>query len=210
MQFLEVIEKVAGKSAPGRTPAFTEAHILKALETLGAGKPIGRKRLSEILGLGEGETRTLVKHLRNEDVIKVSRTGVVLSRLGKKLLFELKTKIRKEIEIPESSLTVGPHNIAVLIKKAADSVKYGLEQRDAALKAGAIGATTLVFKNDRLAMPGVNEDVFANIRSIHDLLIAKLRPEEDDVIIIGSGANKRIAEFAAKTAAFKLLGLKSR
>ena len=210
MQLLEVIEKVAGKSAPGRTPTFTEAHILKALETLGVGEPVGRIKLSEVLGLGEGETRTLVKHLRNEDVIKVSRTGIVLSKLGKKLISELRTKIRKEIEVPESSLTVGPHNVAVLIKKATNSVKYGLEQRDAAIKAGALGATTLVFINNRLAMPGISEDIFANIKSIHDMLIARLRPEEGDVIIIGSADDKRIAEFAAKTAALKLLGSKSR
>lgn len=205
MQLLEVIEKVGEKSAPGRTPAFTEAHILKALETLGAGEPVGRIKLSEVLGLGEGETRTLVKHLRNEDVIEVSRTGIVLSKLGKKLLSELRTRIREEVEVPESSLTVGPHNIAVLIKKAANSVRYGLEQRDAAIKAGALGATTLILGNNRLAMPGVSEDVFANIKSIHDMLIARLRPEEGDVIIIGSADSKRTAEFAAKTAALQLL-----
>lgn len=209
MQLLEVIEKVSEKSAPGRTPAFTEAHILKALETLGAGEPVGRIKLSEVLGLGEGETRTLVKHLRNEDVIEVSRTGIVLSKLGKKLLSELRTKIREEVEVPESSLTVGPHNIAVLIKKAANSVRYGLEQRDAAIKAGALGATTLILGNNRLAMPGVSEDVFANIKSIHDMLIARLRPEEGDVIIIGSADSKRTAEFAAKTAALQLLESKS-
>lgn len=209
MQLLEVIEKVGEKSAPGRTPAFTEAHILKALETLGAGEPVGRIKLSEVLGLGEGETRTLVKHLRNEDVIEVSRTGIVLSKLGKKLLSELRTKIREEVEVPESSLTVGPHNIAVLIKKAANSVRYGLEQRDAAIKAGALGATTLILGNNRLAMPGVSEDVFANIKSIHDMLIARLRPEEGDVIIIGSADSKRTAEFAAKTAALQLLESKS-
>jgi hypothetical protein len=106
-------------------------------------------------------------------------------------------------------LTVGPHNVAVLIKNVADSVKYGLEQRDAAIRAGALGATTLIFRNDRLTMPGVSKDVFQNIQPIHDMLVAKLKPEENDVILIGSAYDNRTAEFAAKTAAVKLLRSKS-
>jgi predicted transcriptional regulator len=207
--FLEVTEKVSGKLAPGRTPTFTEAHILKAIETLGAGDPVGRIRLSKILGLGEGEARTLVKRLRNEDVIEVSKAGIVLSKLGKKIFYELRSKLSEETEAPESSLTVGPCNVAVLVKDVADFLKYGLEQRDAAIKAGAQGATTLIFRNDRLTMPGVSEDVFQNIQPIHNMLVARLKPEENDVIIIGSADDKRTAGFAAKTAALKLLKSKS-
>jgi len=151
----------------------------------------------------------LVRHLRNEDVVEVSRTGIVLSDLGEKILSDLRSNLSEESEVPESSLTVGPHNVAVLIKNVADSVKYGLEQRDAAIRAGALGATTLIFRNDRLIMPGVSNDVFQNIKPIHDMLVAKLKPEENDVIVIGSADDKRTAEFAAKTVALKLLKSKS-
>ena len=210
VEALRAIEKVSGKLAPGREPTFTDVHIVKAIETLGAGEPVGRIRLSKILELGEGETRTLVRHLRNEDVIEVSRAGIVLSKLGNELLSDLRSKLSEEMEVPESSLTVGSFNMAVLIKNAADFVKYGLEQRDAAIKVGALGATTLIFRNDRLTMPGVSEDVFQSIRSIHDMLVAKLKPEQNDVVIIGSADDKWTAEFAAKTAALKLLKSKSR
>jgi len=208
--FLEVIKKVSGKLAPGRTPTFTEVHIVEALEILGAEELVGRIKLSKILGLGEGETRTLVRHLRNEDIIEVSKAGIILSEFGKQLLSELRSRLSEEMEVPKSSLTVGPYNIAVLIKDAADFVKYGLEQRDAAIKAGALGATTLIFRNNRLTMPGVSEDVFQGIQSVHDMLIAKLKPQDDDVVIIGSAEDKRTAKFAAKMAALKLLKLKSR
>ncbi len=202
---LGVIERVSGKLAPGRTPMFTEVHIIQTMETLGVGKPVGRIRLSKILGLGEGETRTLVRHLRNEDVVEVSRAGIILSEFGKEVLSDLRSSLSEGMEVPESSLTVGPCNIAVLVRDAADSVKYGLEQRDASIKAGALGATTLIFRSNRLTMPGLSEDVFRSIQSIHDMLVAKLKPEEDDVIIIGSANDKQTAEFAAKTAALKLL-----
>ena len=205
MESLRVIEKTASKIAPGRTPSFVEAHIVKALETIGAGKGVGRIKLSRILGLGEGATRTLVKHLRNEELVEVSKYGIVLSKYGEEILSELKSKIGEEIEIPKSSLTIGTFNIAILIRSAADSVKYGVEQRDAAIKVGALGATTFVFTSNRLTMPGVDEDIFQNTHTIYDALVATLKPKENDVIIIGSADEKRAAEFGAKTAALTLL-----
>lgn len=209
MESLRVIEKVASKIAPGRAPSFIEAHVMKTLETLGAGKGVGRIKLSRILGLGEGATRTLIKHLKNEGLVEVSRSGIVLSGFGEKIWFDIKSRIGEEIEIPSSSLTIGNFNIALLIKNAAGLVKYGVEQRDAAIKVGALGATTFVFSSNKLTMPGVGEDVFQNTRTIHDLLISTLKPRENDVIIIGSANEKRVAEFGTKTAALTLLRMRS-
>ena len=210
MESLKVIEKVAEKLAPGRTPIFTEVHIVKALETVSAEEAVGRIKLSKTLGLGEGATRTLVKHLRNEGIIEISKSGIILSAFGRELFSILMSKIGGETEVPESSLTVESFNVAVLIRDAADVVTYGLEQRDAAIKAGASGATTLVFSHNRLAMPGISEDVFQNIRSVHDMLISNLKPKENDVIIIGSADDRLTAEFGAKAAALELLKSKNR
>ncbi|MEM2936398.1 MAG: hypothetical protein QW231_04385, partial [Candidatus Bathyarchaeia archaeon] len=80
MKALRLIERVAEKAAPGRAPSFTEAHVIKTLEVIGAGRVVGRVRLSKVLGLGEGETRTLLKHLENQDLIKVSRLGIALTK----------------------------------------------------------------------------------------------------------------------------------
>lgn len=205
-----MIEKVAKKLAPGRAPTFAGVHIIKALETISVEEAVGRIKLSKTLGLGEGATRTLVKHLKNEGIIEVSRFGIVLSESGRKLFSVLKSKISGETEVPKSSLTVGSFNVAVLIRDEADVVTYGLEQRDAAIKAGASGATTLVFSHNRLAMPGISKDVFQNMKSIHDMLIFKLKPKENDVIIIGSADDKRTAEFGAKAAVLELLKSKKR
>jgi len=210
MESLKVIEKVARKLAPGRSPTFSEVHIIKALETINVEEAVGRIKLSKTLGLGEGATRTLVKHLRNEGIIEISRSGIVLSDAGRRLLSALRSKIGGEMEVPKSSLTVGSFNVAVLIRDEADMVTYGLEQRDAAIKAGASGATTLVFSHNRLAMPGISEDVFQNIESIHDMLISRLKPEENDVIIIGSADDRLTAEFGAKAAVLELLKSKKK
>jgi len=205
VEWLRVIEKVASKIAPGRGPSFSEAHVIRALETIGAKEGVGRIKLSEILGLGGGATRTLVRHLRNEGMIEVSRSGIVLSKSGEKVFSDLRSRISEEIEIPKSPLTVGSFNVAVLIRNAAGSVKYGVEQRDAAIKVGALGATALVFSRNKLTIPGVSKNIFQNIQPIHDALVSKLKPTENDVIIIGSANGKRAAEFGAKTAALELL-----
>ena len=205
VESLKSIERVTSKIAPGRAPSFTEAHVIKTLETIGTRKTVGRIRLSKELGLGEGTVRTLVKHLKKERIIEVSRRGIMLSEYGKELFSKLRSHISEEVEIPPSPLTVGPHNVAVLVRNMGHTVKYGLEQRDAAIRAGASGATTLVFSRNKLSMPGVKEDILKDVSSIRDILMSKLRPKENDVIIIGSAEDKKTAEFGAKISAFELL-----
>ena len=204
-----MIERVASKIAPGRAPSFNEAQVVKALEIIGAYETVGRIRLSKELGLGEGATRTLLKHLKNEALIEGSRHGIVLSEHGKKLFSNLRSKISEGIEVPNSPLTVGPFNIAVLVRDVAHGVKRGVEQRDTAIKAGALGATTLIFSSNKLTMPSSEEDVFEGVSSIRDMLVSRLNPKENDVIIVGSGETKSNAEIGAKMAALELLKIES-
>jgi predicted transcriptional regulator len=202
-----VIEGVARKLAPGREPFFMGIHVFKALETIEAKGPVGRVKLSKTLGLGGGAIRTLVKHLETEGLIKISRVGIVLSDYGKKLFSDLKPRISKEIEVPESSLTVGSCNSAILVKDGASFVKHGLEQRDAAIKVGALGATTLVFSRGKLHMPEV-EDAFNGNPPILVELVSKLQPQENDVIIIGSANDKLAAEYGAIAAVLETLKIR--
>ena len=204
-----MIERIASKIAPGRAPSFNEAHVIKTLEIINAHGTVGRIMLSKELELGEGTTRTLLKHLKKEGLIEGSRHGITFSDNGKKLFSDLRSKISEETDWPNSPLTVGSFNIAVLVRKAAHGVRRGLEQRDAAIKAGALGATTLIFSRNKLTMPSSEEDVFKGISSVHDMLVSELSPKENDVIIIGSGENKTSAEIGAKMAALELLKSRS-
>jgi predicted transcriptional regulator len=210
LELLNVIERVASKIAPGRAPSFNEAQVVKALEVIGAYGTLGRIRLSKELELGEGATRTLLKHLKKEGLIEGSRHGIAFSEYGKRLFSNLRSKISEGIEVPNSHLTVGPFNMAVLVRDTAHRVRRGVEQRDTAIKAGALGATTLIFSRSKLTMPSSEEDIFKGISSVHDMLVSKLSPKENDVIIIGSGENKTSAEIGAKMAALKLLRFESK
>ncbi len=209
MKTLEIIVKVAAKIAPGRLPSFAEAHVVMALEDIGNAGTVGRLKLSKDLQLGEGETRTLVRHLQKEGLIEISRTGISLSAAGRKLLSSLKGVLSEQVEIPSSPLTVGRFNVAVQIKGLKSSVRYGLEQRDAAITAGAKGATTLVFTNNKLAMPGTGEVLSETGSSIVGVL-SRLSLKEGDVIVIGSADDRFKAELGVRAAALELLKTKDR
>jgi len=80
-----------------------------------------------------------------------------------------------------------------------------MEQRDIAIKSGASGATTLVFSGNKLSMPTGEQNVSECLPMLHDELVTKINPKENDVIIVGSGENRKLAEIGAKMAAIKLL-----
>jgi hypothetical protein len=147
----------------------------------------------------------LIKHLEKEGLINASKSGIVLTDLGKKVCSVLKSRISQPTHIPKSSLTVGAVNLAVIIKDTANAVKAGLEQRDAAIKVGALGATTLIFSKGKLSMPLVEEDIFSRAPTLRKMLVSKLNPQENDVIIIGSAENESMAELGAVAAALETL-----
>jgi predicted transcriptional regulator len=209
VEILETIIRVTRKIAPGRFPSFTEAHVMKALEEINLQKSVGRLKLSKSLHLGGGEIRTLVRHLKNEKLVEISKSGISLSEHGKRVLSDLRTCVSEQLEIPPTPLTVGSFNVAVRVIGMKDAVKYGLEQRDAAIMAGAKGATTLVFSKNKLTMPSVAGAAPRNDPAVRALL-SKLNLNEGDVIIIGSADEKIRAELGARMAAIRLIECKSK
>jgi hypothetical protein len=196
-----VLREIAGKVAPGRPPAYTQAHALIGLELIGAGLGVGRQQLSRELGLGEGTIRTMVSRMRGLGLVDASRGGMSLTEEGRGVLEEL-NEATSTSEIPETPLTVGIKNYAVLVKGTSAGVSLGIEQRDAALMAGALGATTLVCDGESLLMPGTSEELDPETRR---LILASLSPREGDVIVIGTSDDQHLAELGAKAAALKLL-----
>jgi hypothetical protein len=205
LKLLEIVEKVTRKIAPGPIPSFNEAHVIKALELIGNSIYIGRIRLSKKLALGEGTTRTLIKHLKKEGIIQSSRIGISFTIKGKKLFFELQNKLSPGFEIPNSKLTLGPYNVAVLVRDLAKAVGTGMEQRDIAIMSGASGATTLIFTRNKLSLPSGEENLSESMPELHNKLVTQFRPRENDVIIVGCGENKVTAEIGARMAAINLL-----
>ena len=200
--YVRLLEKVSNQYSPARQLTFSIGHIFKALQLAKLNGHISRDLLRKELSLGEGSIKTLVKHLKTTDMIKTSNAGTILSEKGEKIVSQILHHIPKETIIPKSSITVGKFNYAVLVKNIANSIRSGIEQRDIAIKSGAIGATTLIFKDSKFLVPKTNFNALEEESKIQKVLMTNLRPNDNDVIIIGSdNTNKQNAEIAAKNAA---------
>jgi len=200
--YVKTLQKVASRIGPSRSLSFEVVHVFKTLQLIQERGHVSRHTLCKKLGLGEGTVKTLVKHLKIYDLVETDKTGTRISERGNKLLSELALSMPAEMNISTCSVALGNFNYAILLKQMAYVIKTGIEQRDAAIKMNALGATTLVYKDKRFMIPITNFDALHKEQKLHTLLVEGLNPEEDDVLIIGSdNKSERSAEFAAKSAA---------
>lgn len=183
--------------AIGPLPRFAEVHVRRALELIAEHGRIGRKQLAEELGVGEGSMRTILNQLKKRGLITSSRGGHALTPKGKRFL----GKPFEFVQIDAGDLTVGRVDVVTIVRGAARKVKRGIEQRDEAIKVGAMGATVLIFRREKFQFP----DGFLKIgKELSDTLRKIFKPREGDVIVIGSAGNAAKAEEGARAAARSL------
>jgi len=202
--FKQLLQKVTGEKAPGPSPTFSVFHMLRAIELM-AEKPIGRSKLAASLNVGEGAVRTIIGRLKDAGLILTSKSGCTLTNDGLRLWKEYQSMFKKRVEIGKSELALADYDVAILVKSCGHKVKSGVEQRDAAVVAGAKGATTIVFKKGRLIIPSVSRDVARDFPKAASQIVKFLEPEENDVIIIGSADSLGKAEYGVLAAAWTLL-----
>ena len=203
--YIKALFKVAGKYAPSRSISFDIVHIFKTLQLIEDRGHVSRGLLSKELALGGGIVKTLIKHLKMQAMIQTTKSGTKMTDKGRSIYSHLRSSIPDELNVPKCSVALGKFNYAVLLKQFNFAIKSGIEQRDAAIKMGAKGATTLLYKEGRFVMPstkGTFDPLHAEPQ-IHKLLNNRLQHIEDgDAIIIGSDdVSKKRAELAAKSAA---------
>ena len=184
----------------GPVPKFNDYHIWKAFQCLDETSPVGRKKLSQLLGIGEGSTRTILSMMQDQSMITIGKSGILLTEAG----VEFKKSVHMDVaDVSISDLTIGDRDCAVRVSKMARNVKYGCEERDAAIKSGATGATTLIYTNGKLIFPGsdypVDAEIESKIRSVFSL-------KNDDVVIIGTGPTEESAEIGAVIAGLTIMG----
>lgn len=184
----------------GPIPKFNDYHMWKTFECLDDKNPVGRKKLSSMLGIGEGSTRTILSIIQDQGLVTIGKSGIVLTAKG----IEFKKSVHMDVaSVAISDLTIGDKDCAVRVPRMARNIRYGCEERDAAIKSGATGATTLVYSNGKLIFPGsdypVEADVEAKIRSAFNL-------KNDDVVIIGTGSTQESAEMGAVVAGLTIMG----
>ena len=154
------------------------------------------------VGLGEGAIRTVLSRLSGAGLIEVSRRGCRLTEEGRALLASLRSRL---VELgPMVVRPIPAVGFAYLVRGAADKVRLGVEQRDEAVRAGAEGAMTLVFREGKLVMPGVSEDVGRDYPELWERL-EEVGLGEGDVVVIAFAGDERRARYGALAAALTLL-----
>jgi len=208
-------------------PTFEKVHIILALFLFGKNPDgIGRYRLRKNLLIGSGTARSLVKKLKEKvnfiTVVEENiRKGHILTEKGldylkmiKKtipLLEKTEPKVLKDIIIRNEDV----HAYFCLVKGAAKKVNSGIEQRDAAIKVGASGATCLLYNGNNLQYPSSpippqnSEALKLNdkIKNYFETKVSNFNTEleNDDVIIIGLGETPERARLAALNSALTLM-----
>lgn len=193
--------------SPGPAPGFTQVHVARTILTIGDEGQIGRMELSRKLGIGEGAIRTIIKHLTQAEIIAIAKGGCVLTKRGIQIYNSLRSKVSKVSIVDARQLALDKVCAAVLIRSSRRLVKRGVEQRDAAIRAGATGACTLVFQSRGFLMPmGEGEEWRLEQDDVlFQDLEKRFGPKEGDVALIISAADKSLAEHGAMAAALTFM-----
>jgi hypothetical protein len=193
-----MVLKFQAYSGGGPNPKFSLYHVWKTYSVINSKGPIGRKTLAQILGIGEGSTRTILDKMIREGSVENTKLGAVLTERGVKNFRGAGITVTP---VTIDGLTISDENCAVLVKGMADRIRTGYEQRDEAVRMGAVGATTLVVNDGKLLFPGdftePDPTLLAPIRDAFTL-------EENDVVIIGTANSYEAAEKGAVAAALSL------
>jgi predicted transcriptional regulator len=198
------MQQIAGKKAPGPSTTFTIFHVFYALELM-AQKPLGRNKLAEKLSVGDGAVRTIIGRLREAGLIEASKEGCNLTKKGIDVWRQLEEIFPKRVEIPKSELTESEFNYAFLVKNSEQKVKSGIDQRDAAIIAGARKALVIVFKNGHLCIESVSDCIEKQYPKAASLILNEFMLMDNDVIIIAGADSPLKAKRGAFAASWSLI-----
>ena len=206
MTGLAEVLRLVEKREQGPSPGFTREHTLLAFMTLSAPKSIGRQALAAGAGLGEGSTRTILKKFRQAGLVEITPAGIRLSHAGVRARQGVSGALSKPVVLRGSALTVGRCQAGVLVRSAERSISSGIVQRDAAVRLGAEGATSYVYKGGKFTVPGESTDCEKDFPGrIWSALRSELGPRSGDAIIVCGARDETTAKLGALSAALSLL-----
>lgn len=214
--------------SPTIKPSFELVHVILALFLFKENKEgIGRYRLQKELAIGSGTTKSLITKLNEnlnfitvlteENLIK----GHILTKSG--LEFVKKVKLRVPLlKVGDSSIlkdiiikSEEKFSYFCLVRDGIDKITNGIDQRDAAIKIGGMGATCLLYNGKNLIFPShslsqKDQDQIKVEHHIDNYIYSVIQNsgshlKENDVFIIGLGENPETARLAALNAAITIL-----
>jgi predicted transcriptional regulator len=205
VEFKKFIESLASEKAPGPSTTFSMFHIFFAIELL-AQKPVGRNKLAETMGVGEGAIRTIISRLKDAQLIVTAKEGCRLTEKGMQTWKKFEELFPARVEIEKNELTHSECNYAFLVKNSGHKIGSGIEQRDAAIMGGAKRAIAIVSKKGHLVIDSVSSSIEKEFPEAAAKILRNLKPEDNDVIIIASADTLVKAKRGAFDAAWVLIG----
>ncbi|MFX1578873.1 MAG: DUF4443 domain-containing protein [Promethearchaeota archaeon] len=203
-EFIKLSEPADGRVAP----AFKPHQAAVALVMIGREQPLGRYELCDKMSIGEGSARTLLKRLTEADYIEPEgKQGQRLTQKGQELFNEIMKDVPIGLQLDVRKLVMYEYAYANLVKNKAAVVTDGVRQRDEAIIQGGYGkagATTLIQRNIRLVMPPDDFHILVTYEAETLLIIESLRPENNDVVVIGSADDPNLAREVSMAAVMTL------
>lgn len=185
----------------GPKAGFTQAHVMKAILAIGENSSVGRGRLGEILEVGQGEVRTLIRRLKVTGLIRVDSRGCHLTEDGRREYEFFSKRMPWRGVVDGSPLGIGKVSYAVILKQMSDRVNKGIEQRDAAIKAGANAALTVFYSKNRFLIPSTDANCEGKGPSEPWVTIRRSgKPMVGDTVIVVGAADALTAEYGALAA----------
>ena len=179
---------------------FNDANVYWTMYLLSDGKRIGRKRLADEVGIGEGSMRRILDTLQEWDYISIKQTGIIITKAGLSFLDQIPIQ---PVDIFLDGSVIGTCQQGVIVKGVADKVNNGMEQRDAGIKVGAAGCTTIVYRDGKLCIPP-DWDLDVERPEVAKKIRDEYSMKDTDALIIGGGTTKQSAIVAAVSAALEL------
>lgn len=198
------MQHIAEKKAPGPSTSFTIFHIFYALELMSQ-KPLGRNKLAEQLNVGDGAVRTIISRLREAELIGASKEGCNLTEKGQEIWRQFEEIFPKRVNLPKSELIGSEFNHAFLVKNRGEKVESGIDQRDAAIIAGARKALVVVYQKGHLRIEGVSSSLETEYPKAANQILTTLAPQENDVVIVAGGDTPLKAMRGAFAASWSLI-----
>ena len=148
---------------------------------------IGRYRLAKMLRVPQGITRGILARMKKDGLITVRhRAGTRASPKGlRELAALMKGEHLKLVRRSDQELLgLGSRSVLFHVAERSHRLGQGIEQRDAAIRAGATGAVTFLFDGKTLRFPGVAESLSKRNPAAFERLKNQVRMKKGDVVLI--------------------------
>lgn len=159
---------------------------------------IGRKILSNKIGISEGSMRTLLNYLKKQGIVVSTHKGHSLTSSGDKIIegFLNFASFPFEISLPDMAQD---RCVGIVLRNASKKIKKGIEERDIAIREGCKGAFIFLYTNNEFKFPSIDVSILDYPIS-HEYLnnIARQKNlNEGDVIVVCFADNCITAENGA-------------